>query len=45
MPHPKEAFSISSPCQASTPAGLSKMETSHGEDEQELVMGWLPSKL
>lgn len=45
MPHPEKTSSISSPCQANTPDGLSKMETSHGEGEPELVLGWIPSKL
>ena len=44
MPCPEKAFSVASPCQPSFPSGLSKMETSHGEDKLELVMEWIPGK-
>ena len=39
------AFSIASPRQANLAGGLSKMETSNGEGELELVMEWIPTKL
>lgn len=42
LPHPQVAFSITRPQQANFPAGLRKMETSHGEGELELVMGGFP---
>lgn len=45
LPHPGMAFSIASPRQANLAGGLSKMETSNGEGELELVMEWIPTKL